>query len=56
MTILQGGSAVIAFEAEAKTMNMQKGTSIKYEVWYLGVWRRKDASGTLSAKVMYEPI
>lgn len=25
-----------------------------YEVWYLGVWWRQDASGTLSAKVIYE--
>lgn len=54
MTIFQGGSEVTEFEAEAKTMNMQKSTSIKYEAWHLGVWWRKDASGALSTKVMCE--
>lgn len=54
MTILQGRSEVTESEGEAKTMNMQTSTSIKYEAWYLGVWRRNDASGALSAKVMYE--
>lgn len=53
MTILQGRSEEIAFEAEAD-YEYAKSTSIKYEVWYLGVWWSKDACGTLSAEVMYE--